>query len=179
VIGLVVVILAAMAYAFWQRPAKQFHRIGGYRVDIQKVEGDSRKHVSFRIPIVAVARIASFVPLHDIGGNWDSDWGRGEITSREILDAAAKSGPGKPGVIERNGAHIEVTAQGSALDIHVRDDWGKKVAVRLPRALIEGLSDGKSISIADLLRRLDELGPCDVVKVQDGDNEVTISAEPK
>jgi hypothetical protein len=51
--------------------------------------------------------------------------------------------------------------------------------VRLPRALIEGLTGHHRLSIEDVLKRLDELGPGDVVKVQDGDDQVTITAEAK
>ncbi|HTO86639.1 MAG TPA: hypothetical protein VMR54_03810 [Thermoanaerobaculia bacterium] len=179
VVGLVVVVLLIMAYAYWQRPAKQFHRVRGYRVEVEKVEGDSRKHLSFRIPMVTVARIASLIPISDIGRNWNSDWARGEVSGQDILDAASKSSPGKPGVIERDGNRIEVMADGFALDILVKDNWDKTVKVRLPRALIEGLTEHHRLSIQDVLKRLDELGPGDVVKVQDGDSEVTITAEAK
>ena len=59
VIGLAIVVLVAMAWAFWHRPAREFHKIRGYRVEIQKTEGGDRKHLSFSIPIVTLARIAS------------------------------------------------------------------------------------------------------------------------
>ena len=179
VVGLVVVLLVGMAWSYWQRPAREFHKVGGYRVEIEKTEDGRHKHVSFSIPMVSLARLASWIPVKDIGGNWDSDWGNGEITGKDILDAASKSSPGNPGVIERNGNRIEVTADGFALDIEVKDNWGKHVKVRLPRAVVEGFSDHHSISIHDVLKHLDELGPGDVVKVQDGDNEVTITAEAK
>jgi hypothetical protein len=179
VVGLVVVVLIAMAWAFWQRPAKEFQKIRGYRVEIQKTEGGTRKHLSFEIPIVTVARIASFIPMSSIGGNWDSDWGNGEVTGKDILDAASKSEPGKPGVIERNNHKIEVTADGFALDIQVKDEWDKTVKVRLPRALVEGFTDGRRLSIREVLKGLDDLGPGDVVRVEDGEDVVTISAEAK
>jgi hypothetical protein len=179
VLGLVVVVLVAVAWAHWQRPAREFHKIRGYRVEIQKQEGDRRKHVSFSIPIVAVARLASLVPIRDIGGSWDSEWSSGEVNAKDILEAAAQSAPGKPGVIERHGNRIEVMAEGTALDILVQDDWGKKVHVRVPRAVVEGFTDGGRISIQEVLKRLDELGPGDVVKIQEGDNEVTITAQAR
>jgi hypothetical protein len=178
VAGLVVVVLIAMAWSLWQRPAKQFHKIKGYRVEIQKEEGGTRKHVSFTIPIVTVARIASFLPM-GVHGNWDSDWGKGDVTGKDILEAARESAPGKPGVIERNGNRIEVLADGFALDITVKDDWDKTVKVRVPRSLVEGFTEGKGISLGEVLKKLDELGPGDVVRVIDGDNEVTITAEAK
>ena len=176
VLGLVVVLLVALAWAHWNRPAREFHRIRGYRVEIEKREGDTRKHVSFSIPIVAVARIASLVPVHDFGGRWDSG---SDVTAKDILDAAAQSTPDKPGVIERHGNRIEVTADGAALDIRIQDDWGKKVQVRVPRAIVEGFTDGGRISLKDMLKKLDELGPGDVVKIEDGDNEVTITAQAR
>ncbi|MGH9367375.1 MAG: hypothetical protein ACRD3M_06855 [Thermoanaerobaculia bacterium] len=179
VVGLVIVVLIAMAYSCWQRPSKEFHKISGYRVEIQKTEGDSRKNVSFSIPIVTVARLASLVPMSRIGGNWESDWGNGEVTGKDILDAAAQSAPGKPGVIEKDGNRIEVMADGFALEITVKDDWDKTVRVRVPRALVEGFTDRRSISIQEVLKHLDELGPGDIVRVDDGDSVVTISAEPK
>ncbi len=179
VIGLVVVVLVAMAYSCWQRPGKEFHKISGYRVEIQKTEGDSRKRVSFSIPIVTVARIASMIPMGNISTNWDSDWGSGDVTGKDILDAAAESAPGKPGVIEKDGNRIEVMADGLALEITVKDSWDKTVRVRVPRALVEGFADRRRISIGEVLKRLDELGPGDVVRVDDGDSVVTISAEPR
>jgi len=179
VLGLVVVILVALAWAHWQRPAREFHRIRGYRVEIEKREGDTRKHVSFSIPIVAVARIASLVPLHEFGGRWDADWSNGSVTAKDILDASRESAPGKPGVIEKDGHRIEVTADGAALDIRVQDDWGKNVQVRAPRAILEAFTEGGRMSVHEVLRKLDELGPGDVVRIQDGDNEVTITAQAR
>jgi hypothetical protein len=179
VLGLFVVILVATALAFWHRPAKEFRRIQGYRVEIQKSEGGSRRHVSFHVPIGFVARIVSLAPFSDLGSDWKTDWGSGEITPKDILDAAGKSAPGQPGVITHDQDRIEVTTDGPALEIVVKDAWGKTVRVRVPRALIESLSDEKRVSAREILRRLDELGPGDVVVIRDGDNEVTISAEAR
>lgn len=179
VVGLVIVVLLAMAWAFWHQPAREFKKIRGYRVEVQKTEGGDRKHVSFSIPISTLARIATFVPMSHVGASWDSDWGSGEITPHDILDAAAASGPGKPGVIERNGNRIEVTADGLALDILIKDSWDKTVRLRLPRALVEGFTGRHGISLKEVFKRLDEMGPGDVVRVEDGDSEVTITAEAK
>lgn len=179
VIGLVVVVLVAMAWGYWHRPARQFHRIGDFRIDVRKREGDGTKQLSFTIPMSVLARIASFSPLRHVSGAWDSQWAEGEVTGKDILDAAAESAPGKPGVIERHGNRIEVTAEGQALDIQIKDSWDKTVKLRLPRALVEGFADRRGISIQDVLKRLDELGPGDLVRVEDGDNEVTITAKAK
>src|SRR5216684_1628590 len=178
VIGVLVIVLVAIALAVWRRPAREFHHVRGYRVEIQKMEGGSRKHVSFRVPMALIARIASFVPMADV---WRgrTDWGDSDLTARDILDAAGKSSPGQPGVIVRDRNRIEVTAQGLAIEVLVKDEWGKSVRVRVPRILIETLSAEKRVSPRDILKRLDELGPGDIVSIKDGDDEVTITAEGK
>jgi len=179
VLGLVIVVLVAMIWAFWARTPREYPNVRDFVVDIRKQEGDTRKHVSFKIPMSVLARIVSFAPLRSVSGNWDSDWGRGEISGQDILDAAAESSPGKPGIIERDGKKIEVTADGAALEIEIKDDWDRKVNVRVPKAIVESLSGQKEISIQEILKRLDELGPGDLVRVQDGDSEVTITAQAR
>ena len=117
--------------------------------------------------------------MADLGGGFRADWEDRNVTARDILDAAGKSAPGQPGVIQRDRARIEVTAEGSAVEIVVKDEWDKTVRVRVPRALVESLSSEKRISPHEILRRLDELGPGDIVVIRDRDDEVTITAEPK
>ncbi len=179
VLGLVVVVLVAIAIAVWRRPARELRHVRGFKVEIQKTEGGSRRHISFHVPISLVARVASFVPMADLGRGFRGDWEDRNVTARDILDAAGKSAPGQPGVIQRDRARIEVTAEGSALEIVVKDEWDKTVRVRVPRALVESLSSEKRISPREILRRLDELGPGDIVVIRDRDDEVTITAEPK
>ena len=70
-----------------------------------------------------------------------------------------------------------MTAQGAALEIQVHDDWDKSVRIRLPRSLVESFSKDSRISPRDILKKLDELGPGDVVSVHDRDEEVIITAE--
>jgi hypothetical protein len=176
VVGLVIVLLVALCVAFWRRPARELKRVSGYRVEIEKSEGGSRKHLSFTVPITLVARIASFVPFADIGADSRSHWNDGEVTPRDILAAADQSSPGKPGVISKGHAKVEVTADGAALDIVARDDWDKTVRLRVPRSLVESLSGQKRLSPRDLLRKLDELGPGDIVVIRDRDDQVTITA---
>lgn len=173
VVGLLVVVLVAVAIAVWRRPARELKHLRGFRVEIQKSEGGSRKHISFHVPIAFVARVASFVPM----ANWGRNMGDSDVTAQDILDAAGKSAPGKPGEIVRDHNRIDVTAEGSALDISVKDDWDRTVQVRVPRSLVESLSSDKLISPREILRKLDELGPGDVVVVRDRDSEVTITAE--
>ena len=179
VLGLVVVVLAALALSFWRRPAAEFERIRGFHVEVRARDGDSTRHFSWDIPSNLVARIAKLAPLESIGGNMRAEWGKGEVTPSDILEAAEKSEPGKPGVIKKNESTIEVTADGVVLEIDVKDDWDKHVHVRLPRAIVEALAGDGKISTSEILRKLDELGPGDVVFVKDQDNEVTITAQPR
>ena len=179
VLGLLVIVLVAIAISIWRRPAREFHRIKGFRVEINKTEGGSRKHVAFTVPMSLVARVGYLIPMAEVGGDLKADWGDGNVTARDILDAARKSSAGQPGVIERDRNRIEVTAEGSALEILVKDEWDKSIRVRVPRALIESFSDEKRLSARDILKRLDELGPGDVVVIRDRGDEVTITAQPR
>ncbi len=179
VLGLLVVVLAAIALAFWRHPAPEFTRIKGYRVEIREKEGDTTRKVSFSVPSNLVARIARLAPIRDIGGDLRADWGDDKISARQILEAADRSSPGQPGVIEKDDARIEVTADGSALEIVVKDEWNKTVRLRVPRSFVESVSGERNISPRDILRHLDELGPGEVVTIRDGDDEVTITAEAR
>lgn len=178
ILGLVVVILVALALAFWRRPAPEFARVKGFKVEVREKEGDSTRRVTFSVPSNLVARVARFSPIRRFGGDIHTDWG-GDVTPRDILNAAADSAPGKPGVIKKGNDTIEVTAEGMALDINVRDDWGKSVHIRVPRAIVESFSGDRQISPKEILQKIDELGPGDVVVVKDRDKEVTITAEPR
>lgn len=179
VLGLFVVLLVAVGVAYWRRPARELKHVKGYRVEIEKSQGSSKKHVSFTVPITFVARIASMIPISDIGADLKTKWGEGELTARDILDAADQSSAGKPTVLTRDHSKIEVTADGSAIEVLVKDDWDKTVRVRVPRTLIEGLSGEKRVSPRDILKKLDEMGPGDVIVIRDRDDQVTITAEPK
>ena len=179
VLGLFVVILVAIAFASWHRPSRELKHVKGYRVEIEKSEGGTKRHVSFSVPMGLIARITSLAPIADFGTDFKTDWDSGDLTARDILNAASESAPGKPGVITRGATKIEVTADGTAINIAIKDDWGKSVQVRVPRALVESLSDQKRISPKDILKKLDEMGPGDIVVVRDHDNEVTITAEAR
>lgn len=179
VLGLFIVLLVAIGVAYWRRPSRELTHVKGYRVEIEKSEGGSKKHISFTVPMTFVARIATMVPFADIGSGARTGWSEENVTARDILDAAGQSAPGKPGLIERDRTRIEVTAEGSSIEIFVKDDWDRNIRVRVPRALLESLSGEKRISPREILRRLDEMGPGDVVAIRDHDNQVTITAEPK
>jgi hypothetical protein len=180
VLGLFVVLLVLLALAVWRRPAVEFSHVRAYRVEVREKDGGSTRHVSFTIPTNLVARIAKFVPLDSIGGDLRADWGRGgDVTPKDILDAAAASTPDKPGLIKRGDYTVEVTPDGPALEIVIKDNWDKMVKVRLPRAIVESFGGGQRITTRDILKKLDELGPGDVVVVKERDKEVTITAEAR
>ncbi len=180
VLGLFVVVLLAIALSYWRRPAAEFTRIKGFRVEVSSRDGSETRKASFDIPSNLIARIAKLAPLEAIGGDIRRDWSKEDVTPRQILDAAEESAPGKPGVIKKDDATIEVVADGASLEIDVKDEWDKHVHVRVPRVLVEALSDdGGRISTSEILRRLDELGPGDVVRIEDHDSVVTITAQPQ
>jgi hypothetical protein len=179
VLGLVVVLLVAMGLAFWHRPAPEFTRIKEFHVEIKNRDGDATRRLKFTVPTNFISRIAHLSHLDSVGGNIAKDWGNGDVSVQDILDAADKSAPGKPGVIEKGDSKIEVADESGTLAIDVRDSWDKHVHVRLPRSVIEGLSDERSISTSEILRRLDQLEPGDIVTIQDSDSEVTITAVPR
>ena len=179
VLGLLVVVVAAVAMAFWRRPAAEFTRIKEFRVEVRNKDGDSTRRATFRIPTNLIARLVKLGHLESIGGDIATDWGHGDVTVRDILEAADRSAGGKPAVIEKGDSKIEVAAEDQMLSIDVRDSWDKHVHVRLPRAILEGLSDERGISTSEILRRLDGLDPGDVVTIKDADNEVTITAVPR
>jgi hypothetical protein len=178
VFGLVVLVLVASALAFWRRPAPEFARVKGFRVDVKETQNGSTHRVTFSVPSNLVARVAKLSPIRRFGANIHGNW-EGDVTPKDVLNAAAESSPGKPGIIKKDNNTIEVMAEGTALDITIRDDWGKSVHVRVPRAIVESFSGDRQISPKEILERIDELGPGDVVVVKDGDKEVTITAEPR
>jgi hypothetical protein len=180
VLGLLVVVIFAIGLAFWRRPAREFQRIKGFRVEVKTMEGDETRKLSVNVPVALLAQITRLAHLDDVlDGDIRAAWDKGDITPRQILDAADESEPDKPGVIKRDDAVIEVRTDGDAIVIDVRDDWDKNVHIRVPRSLVELFSDDHPISTRDILRRLDELDPGDVVTIRDRDDEITITAEPK
>src|SRR6266705_4733569 len=63
VLGLVVVVLIAAALAFWRRPAPEFSRVKGFKVEVREKDGDSTRRVSFSLPSSLVARVAKLSPI--------------------------------------------------------------------------------------------------------------------
>jgi hypothetical protein len=179
VLGLVVVVMAAIALSLWRRPAAEFHRIRAFHVQIKKTDRGQTRSLSVNVPVSLLAQLARLAHLEDLGGDIGADWGKGHVTPRRILDAADESAPGKPGVLQDEDSTVEVAKDGDMLVIDVKDDWGKRVHIRLPRTLVEAISEDHPVSIREILRRLDELGPDDVVTIRDEDSEVTITALPR
>ncbi|HKD11895.1 MAG TPA: hypothetical protein VKE50_07455 [Thermoanaerobaculia bacterium] len=179
VLGVLIVVVVAIAVAVWRRPAHEFKRVRGYHVEIQKTENGSSKHLSFTVPMTLVARVATMVPFTDLGSDIRNDWGNGDVTPRDILDAADRSSPGKPAEITRDHLRLQVSTEGNAIEIQIRDDWDRNVRVRVPRALVESLSGQKRLSPRDILQKLDEMGPGDVVVIKDRDDQVTITAQAR
>ena len=173
VLGLFVVVLVALALSWWRRPSAEFQRIQGFHVEFRGHDGNG----SFDVPSNLVARVAKMAHLESIVGDARSEWGRGDITPRDILDAAENSSPDKPGVIQKGDARIAVVADGEVLEIDVKDEWDKNVHVRLPRAIVEAMAGDGKMSTSEILRKLDELGPGDVVTIRDNGQEVTITAK--
>jgi hypothetical protein len=179
VLGLLVVVIAALALAFWRRPAPEFTRIKEFRVEVRNKDGDSTRRATFTVPTNLIARLVKLAHLESLGGDIATDWGGGDVSVRDVLEAADRSEPGKPSLIQKGDSKIEVAADGDLLSIDVKDSWDKHVNVRMPRAILEGLSDEHGISTSEILRRLDGLDPGDVVTIRDSDSEVTITAVPR
>jgi hypothetical protein len=184
VLGLFVVVVFAIGLAFWRRPGfENFHRIRAFRVEVKKRDGGETRTMSFNVPVSLLAQMTRLAHIENFESDMRRELEKGEITPRQILDAADESEEGengKPGVIKKDDATIEVRKNGSALRIDVKDDWDKHVRIRVPRSLIEAFSEDHPLSLRDVIHRLDELEPGDVVSIQDGEEgEVTITAVPR
>ena len=180
VLGLFVVVVFAIGFAMWRRPAHEFKRIRGFRVEVRTTEGDETRKFDFTVPVSLLAQLTRLAKIDDaLDGDIRAAWDKEEITPRAILDAADASQPDQPGVIATDEGKVEVRADGAAILIDVRDDWDHDVHVRVPRSLIEVFADDEPISARDILRRLDELDPGDVVTIRDKHDEITITAQPR
>ncbi len=180
VLGLFVVVVFALGLAYWRGPARDFHRIRGFRVEVKKTEGDETRKFSVHVPVALIAQLTRLAHIDDaIDGDIRTAWDKHDVTPRQILDAADASTPEKPGIIQKDDQTIEVRSDGNAIQIDVKDDWDKRVHIRLPRSLVEVFSADHPISARDLLRHLDELDPGDLVTIRDRDDEITITAEPR
>jgi hypothetical protein len=180
VLGLFVVVIAALVLSFWRGPSRDFQRIRGFKVEVTKRDGGESRNLAIHVPIGLLAQLSR---LAKIDGTLDGDirtsWDKGDITPREILGAAENSSDDKPGVIHKGDTTIEVRTHADSLVIDVKDEWDKRLHIQVPRSLVEVFADDRPLSFRDLLHRLDELDPGDVVNIRDRDSEITITAEPK
>ena len=180
VVGLFVVVVFALALAAWRGPSREFRRIKGFKVEVRTKDGDETRRLSVNVPVSLLAQLTRLAHIDDaLDGDIRSAWDKSDITPRQLLDAADASTPEKPGLIERDDSKIEVRQQEDALLIDVHDDWDHNVHIRVPRSLVEAFSDDHPISTRDILHRLDELDPGDVVTIRDRDDEITITAQPR
>ena len=180
VLGLFVVVVFALCLSAWRGPAREFRNIKGFQVEVKKTEGDETRAFHFTVPVSLLAQLTRLAHIDDaLDGDIRAAWDKGDITPRELLDAADESRPDKPSVIKNDDATIEVRQDGDAILVDVRDDWDRNVHIRVPRTLVEVFSDDHAISTRDIIRRLDELDPGDFVTIRDKDDEITITAQPK
>jgi hypothetical protein len=180
VLGLFVVVIFALGLAYWRGPARDFHRIRGFRVEVKKTEGDETRKFSVHVPVALIAQLTRLAHIDDaIDGDIRTAWDKHDVTPRQILDAADASTPEKPGIIQKDDQTIEVRSDGNAIQIDVKDEWDKRVHIRLPRSLVEVFSADHPMSARDLIRHLDELDPGEIVTIRDRDDEITITAEPR
>ncbi len=187
VVGVVVVVLVAVIWGFYRRPAPGMRRVRSFRVQIDGDHDGRRKHVSVRIPGFLVGKVSSLASHawdENDGPDWDfsGDGDRVRVTPKDILDAADRSEPGKPTAVPiRNGSEdrLEVSREGNEVHVVVYDQGRHDVEITAPRALIAGLSQEKALSFHDLLRRIDELGPGELVTVRSEDATIKVTAEAR
>jgi hypothetical protein len=187
VVGVVVVLMVALVWGFFRRPAAGMRRVRSFRVQIDGDHDGRHKHVSVRIPGFLVGKVSSLAS-HAWDENDFADWdfrGDGDrvrITPKDLLDAADRSEPGKPTAIPiRSGGEdrLEVSREGDEIHVVVYDGGRHDVELTAPRALIAGLSQEKALSFRDLLHRIDELGPGELVTVRSEDATIKVTAESR
>ena len=99
VLGLVVVVLFALAMAYWRRPGREFQRIRAFRVQVKKNEGGETRTLSFNVPVALLAQLTRLAHIANFESDMRHEFGKGDVTPRDILDAAARARrkrPGKP-----------------------------------------------------------------------------------
>ena len=185
VVGLVVVLVVALGWGFFRRPAPGMRRVRSFRVQIDGDRDGRRQHVSVRIPgflVGKVSNLASRAWDEQDFTDWDfsGDGGHVRITPRDILDAADRSEPGKSAPIpirEGGDDRLEVSRDGESIRIVVYDHGRHDVEITAPRPLIAGLSQEKALSLRELLKRIDDLGPGELVTVKSEDATIRVTAE--
>lgn len=180
VLGAMVVVLVALAFAVWRGPSRQFQRLKGFRVEVRTTEGDETRKFTFPVPVSLLAQLTRIANLdHKLDGDIRAAWDDADITPRQILDAADAATEERPGEIEVDGRTVEVRSQDGRILVDVSDDWDQKVHIEVPRHLVEVFADDEPLTTRELLKRLDELEPGDIVTIRDRDDEIVIRAEAR
>src|SRR5215472_5484419 len=182
VLAVAVLAVIVVFWAYVRHPAPGMRRVRAFRVEIHGQEDGHRRDVSVRIPGFLVGKA-----VHMASRAWDERRreGRGfefngaSITPREILEAADKSSGGHPGTVDvGDKGTLRVSKEGSAIRIAFhRDDGEEHGEILVPRALLERLARDEPISPRELLEKIDEMGPGDLVLIKGENGEVRISAE--
>lgn len=186
VAGLMVVLVVALAWGFFRRPAPGMRRVRSFRVQVDGIRDGRHKHISMRIPGFLVAKVSGLAShawddADFTDWNFDGEEGGTRVTPKDILNAADKSTPGHPSPIPlHNGQdRLDVTQEGQTIRIGVFAHARRDVEVVAPRPLVERLAQEKPLSLRELLRRIDELGPGELVTVTSDDATVKVTAEAK
>lgn len=184
VVGVVVIVLIAFAWSFFRRPAAGMRRVRAFRVEIHGDAHGDRQNISLRIPGFFVGKAVQMA-----SGAWERQWSRARdfdfdgstITPRQLLDAADRSRSGPAVTLDTGRGHLDVRQDGAAIHITARGDGGRheSAEITVPRALIESLAQEEPLSPRELLARIDEMGPGDLVCVKSEDGEVRITAEAR
>ncbi|MGH9442364.1 MAG: hypothetical protein ACRD16_08805 [Thermoanaerobaculia bacterium] len=187
VLGVVVVVLIALAWGFFRRPAPGMTRVRSFRVEIDGHDNGRDKHISVRLPGFLVGKVSQLVSHSWDNDDW-RDWNFSvdgddrRITPREILEAAEKSSPGHPSRIALHGDDdaLDVSEDGAEIRVHVLHDGARREAeIVVPKLLLAGLAQEKPIRPRDILRRIDSLGPGEIISIRSEDGNVRIVAEGK
>jgi len=186
VLGLVVVALIALVWSFFRRPARGMHHVRSFHVVVHSRDDGRRANVSVRIPGFLAGK-AIEMATNALGRDFDqwrfeSDGDEHRVTPREILDAADRSRPGEPVAIDvgPGDAGLEVSKDGNTIRIVVSERHGRRrTEITVPRGVVEGLSRGDRLSARQLLERIDDLGPGEIVSIKSDDAEIRITAESR
>jgi hypothetical protein len=185
VLGLVVVALIALVWSFFRRPARGMRRVRSFHVEVHSRDEGRQANVSVRIPGFLAGK-AIEMATDALGRDFDEwrfeDGDEHRVTPREILDAADRSEPGKPTAIDLgpHDAALEVSREGDTIRIVVTEHHGRRrTEITVPRTVVEGLSQSDRLSARELLARIDDLGPGEIVSIKTDDAEIRITAEPR
>ena len=127
VLGLFVVVVFALCLSAWRGPAREFRNIKGFQVEVKKTEGDETRAFHFTVPVALLAQLTRLAHIDDaLDGDIRAAWDKGDITPRELLDAADESRPDKPSVIKNDDATIEVRQDGDAILVDVQRRLGPR-----------------------------------------------------